>query len=171
MKRHMTRIRSFPSSSPQAQRGIVLVVGLVFLLVLTIIGVTSLRTTTLEERMAGNLQQRTVAFQDAEAKIALVLDSLNTGQYNLDTNESCSSLDPSTYPPAVNPDVVSSYHTCEQFIGSSTPGRLTNTAEGSQTSLLHFRIESQSTTVGNANVTLQQGVYQRGPNAPSILEE
>ena len=157
-----------PASS---QRGIVLVVGLVFLLVLTIIGITSLRTTTLEERMAGNLQQHTVAFQDAEAKIALVLDSLNGDQSNLSTNDTCASLDPSTYPAAVNPSMVSSYHTCEQFIGTSEPGRLTNTAEGSQTYLLHFRIESESTTVGHADATLQQGVYQRGPRSPSILEE
>lgn len=171
MKPHMDPPRSFPSSLPQRQSGIVLVVGLVFLLVLTIIGVTSLRTTTLEERMAGNLQQRTVAFQDAEAKIALVLKSLNSHQQNLSTNDTCASPDPSTFPPAVNPDVVSSYHTCEAYIGSSVPGRLTNSAEGGQTSLLHFRIESESTTVGNANVTLQQGVYQRGPRSPSILEE
>lgn len=156
---------------PARQKGIVLVVGLVFLLVLTIIGVTSLRTTTLEQRMAGNMQQKTVAFQDAEAKIALVINGLNGNTSTLNTNDSCDSLNPDAYPDPVNPDVVSSYHTCQQYIGNSVPGRLTNTAEGGQTSLLHFRIESESTTVGNAEVTLQQGVYQRGPRSPAVLEE
>ncbi|MGA8260303.1 MAG: PilX N-terminal domain-containing pilus assembly protein [Arenicellales bacterium] len=166
MTRSVRRTRA-----PASQQGIVLVIGLVFLLVLTIIGITSLRTTTLEERMAGNLQQHTIAFQDAEAKIALVLNSLNGSQSTLSTDDSCATLNPGSYPAPVNPSVVTSYHTCDQYLGTSEPGRLTNTAEGSQTYLLHFRIESESTTAGHANVTLQQGIYQRGPRSPSILEE
>jgi len=156
---------------PSRQRGIVLVVGLVFLLVLTIIGVTSLRTTTLEQRMAGNLQQRTVAFQDAEARISMLINLFNGNEENLSTNNNCSSVNPSYNLNPVNPGVVTSHKTCPEYVGSSDPGRLTNTAEGGQTSLLHFRIQGQSATVGNANVTVQQGVYQRGPRSPSILEE
>lgn len=164
----INRFRSNLRPPPGRQKGIVLVVGLVFLLVLTIIGVTSLRTTTLEQRMAGNMQQRTVAFQDAEAKIAMIINGLNGNASSLSTNDDCGTQ---TNPGDINPDVVASYHTCQQYIGTSVPGRLTNTAEGGQTSLLHFRIESESTTVGNADVTLQQGVYQRGPRSPAILEE
>lgn len=169
MKRHCRRMRP----PPQRQHGIVLVVGLVFLLVLTIIGITSLRTTTLEQRMAGNLQQRTVAFQDAEARISLLINSLNASQTNLSTNDICDpdNIDPDTDPDSVNTDVIASKHTCPEYIGNSDPGRLTDTAEGGQTALLHFRIESNAVTRGNAAVTLQQGVYQRGPRSPSILEE
>jgi len=51
----------------QRQRGIVLVVSLVLLLLMTLIGVTAMQTVTLDERMVGNAHQRNVAFQAAEA--------------------------------------------------------------------------------------------------------
>jgi type IV pilus assembly protein PilX len=58
-----------PLSPPRSQRGVVLIVGLLLLLVLTLIGVTSMRSALLEERMTGNIQDSTVAFQAAEAAL------------------------------------------------------------------------------------------------------
>src|SRR5690606_2392355 len=52
-----------------AERGAALVVSLVLLLVVTILGVTSMRTTTLQERMAGNMRDSNLAFQAAEAAL------------------------------------------------------------------------------------------------------
>lgn len=49
------------------QRGVVLVVSLIMLLLMTLIGVTAMQTVTLDERMAGNAHQRNIAFQTAEA--------------------------------------------------------------------------------------------------------
>ncbi len=51
------------------QGGAVLFVSLIMLLVLTVIGVTAMQTTTLEEKMAGNLRDQTLAFQAAEAAL------------------------------------------------------------------------------------------------------
>lgn len=51
------------------QRGIVLVTGLIFLVILTLLGVTAMQTTILEERMAGNLRDENLAFQAAEAAL------------------------------------------------------------------------------------------------------
>ena len=51
------------------QRGAVLIVALVILLVLTILGVSSVQNTTMEERMAGNYRDRFTAFQAAEAAL------------------------------------------------------------------------------------------------------
>lgn len=51
------------------QRGAVLVIALVMLLLLTIIGTTALRTTTLEEKMVGNLHEYNLAFQAAESAL------------------------------------------------------------------------------------------------------
>lgn len=48
------------------QRGITLVMGLIFLAVLTLLSVTAMRGTLLEERMAGNSRDRDLAFQSAE---------------------------------------------------------------------------------------------------------
>ncbi|MBN2429432.1 MAG: hypothetical protein JXK94_13950 [Deltaproteobacteria bacterium] len=49
------------------ERGAVLITGLVLLLVLTLLGITSMQGITLQERMAGNLEQQDFAFQAAEA--------------------------------------------------------------------------------------------------------
>lgn len=48
------------------QQGFVFVTGLVFLVVITLLGVTSMKTSTMEERMAGNLRDRNLALQAAE---------------------------------------------------------------------------------------------------------
>ncbi|RBP70380.1 PilX N-terminal domain-containing pilus assembly protein [Marinobacter nauticus] len=52
-----------------AERGSVLIVSLIFLLLLTIVGVSSMSMTNLEERMAGNFRDHDSAFQAAEAAL------------------------------------------------------------------------------------------------------
>lgn len=51
---------------PHRQTGATLVVALVMLLVVTMIGVTSMRSATLEERMSGNFRDYQLAFEAAE---------------------------------------------------------------------------------------------------------
>ena len=51
------------------QQGAVLVMSLIILLLMTIIGVSSMKTTTLEERMAGNMRDQNLSFQSAEAAL------------------------------------------------------------------------------------------------------
>jgi Tfp pilus assembly protein PilX len=53
-------------SSVRLQSGAALVVGLIMLLVLTLLGLASMQTTSLQERMASNYDQRNLAFQLAE---------------------------------------------------------------------------------------------------------
>mgnify|MGYP006303221149 CR=1 FL=1 len=53
----------------RTQRGAVLVVSLLLLTVVTLLGVTSMRTTVLEQRMSGNMQDRDRAFHPAEAAL------------------------------------------------------------------------------------------------------
>ena len=52
------------------QRGFVLVVCLIMLLVLTVLGVNNMSTSNLEERMASNSQTKVGTFQLAESAIA-----------------------------------------------------------------------------------------------------
>lgn len=49
-----------------SQRGSVLIIGLIMMLILTMIGLTGMQTTTQQEKMSGNLRDRNVAFQAAE---------------------------------------------------------------------------------------------------------
>ncbi|WP_447753750.1 pilus assembly PilX family protein [Pseudomonas nicosulfuronedens] len=53
----------------QSERGAVLLVSLVMLVLLTLIGLAGMRMVQLEERMAGNLRDRQMAFQAAEAAL------------------------------------------------------------------------------------------------------
>ncbi len=64
----MTRIRA-SIRPPRRQRGVALIVALVLLLVVTIIGLASMRGTGLQERMSANMYDRSLAFQRAEAAL------------------------------------------------------------------------------------------------------
>lgn len=55
--------------SPHKQRGAILVVALIFLLVMTMLILASIRGTVVQERMAANLYDRSLAFQAAEAAL------------------------------------------------------------------------------------------------------
>lgn len=58
-----------PTPRHRKQRGAVLFIALILLLVLTMIGVTSMQSTTLQERMAGNMRDYNLAFQAAETAL------------------------------------------------------------------------------------------------------
>lgn len=53
----------------RTQKGAVLIVGLLMLLIMTIIGVTAIQSTGLEEKMAGNVRDRNVALQATESAL------------------------------------------------------------------------------------------------------
>jgi len=78
------------------QRGATLLISLVLLLVLTILALAAGRSATLQQRMAGNLQQQNLAFQAAENGIqAAILQlqdesnrpQLGTTKYLFSTND------------------------------------------------------------------------------------
>lgn len=54
------------------QKGVVLIVGLILLVVMTILGITVIRNVTTEERMAGNAYNRSLSFQAVEATLTSV---------------------------------------------------------------------------------------------------
>ena len=56
-------------SIPCNQRGVVLIVSLVLLFTLTLIAVSSMSTSRLEQKMTANMRDRQVAFQAAEAAL------------------------------------------------------------------------------------------------------
>jgi type IV pilus assembly protein PilX len=55
------------AARPRAERGSALAIALIFLLLMTLLGVSAMRSSNLQERMAGNLRDRNMAFQSAEA--------------------------------------------------------------------------------------------------------
>lgn len=60
----------YHSSKSTRQSGVVLIVSLIMLLLLTLIGLSGIQTTMLEEKMASNALDRNIAFQAAESTLA-----------------------------------------------------------------------------------------------------
>ncbi len=72
------------------QKGSVLVISLLILVVLTILGVSSMNSTSLQEKMSGNFRDREIAFQAAEMALAYAEDyaknSINSSAAFTDSN-------------------------------------------------------------------------------------
>lgn len=68
----------YPGSvtSLSEQKGVTLIVALVLLLVVSLLGLSAMRSTTLEERMASNTQDQGLAFQAAEAALRAGVDQI-----------------------------------------------------------------------------------------------
>jgi type IV pilus assembly protein PilX len=67
----------------QAQRGMALLVSLVFLLLLTLIGISSMQNATLQEKMAGSVSLRNQSFQTAEAALRVGESAVQLDSYSL----------------------------------------------------------------------------------------
>ena len=60
------------------ERGAALVISLIFLLVITIVAIAGTRSTTMQERMAGNTRDRNLAFQAAESGLREAEDFIDS---------------------------------------------------------------------------------------------
>lgn len=69
-RRFATPVASVLVASRSGQRGAVLFVALIMLLLLTLLGVTAMQVTTLQERMAGNLRLQQQAFENTERRLS-----------------------------------------------------------------------------------------------------
>ena len=90
----MIIVKNVSLAALRKQNGITLIVGLILLLVMTMLGLTAIQVTTQQERMAGNLRDRNIAFQAAEsalregesALIRCVIDFSGNGAYDVEAN-------------------------------------------------------------------------------------
>lgn len=65
------------------QRGMALLVSLVFLLLLTLIGLSSMQSATLQEKMTSSVMQRNQSFQVAEAALRMGESAVQVETYSL----------------------------------------------------------------------------------------
>lgn len=73
--------RQPPPPSRQTQRGAMLIIAMVFLLLITMISINIVRSTTVGEKMAGNSRDRDKAFQAAEAAMRFCLSEFEDSTY------------------------------------------------------------------------------------------
>ena len=76
-------MRSIEIKHSNRQRGSALIVSLVILLIMTIIGVQSISSTSLEEKMAGNYRSSQLSFQAAEAALRQAEEFIENTTFNL----------------------------------------------------------------------------------------
>lgn len=68
------------SLSKPRQSGAALIVSLLFLVMLTLVGISAMTTTTLEEKMSANARDYNVAFQSAEAALRDAWTDINSAR-------------------------------------------------------------------------------------------
>ena len=83
------KMRNKTSYSCKTQSGAVLVIGLILLVAMTLIGVTAMKLTTLDERIAANTQTRTAVFQAAES---ILIETVNYDDVLKCSREHCDCL-------------------------------------------------------------------------------
>lgn len=94
---------------PIKQQGFVLVVSLIFLVIMTVLAVTSIQRATLDEKVSGNLRAQNIAFQAAESALRFCQRDLTLMGLPLDAgvvNTIANNIPIVPYPPpdpAVNP--------------------------------------------------------------------
>ena len=110
---------------PQKQTGVVLVMALVMLTVLTLIGISAMSRSTMEMKIASNMQQHNVAFQAAQSRLAFAgsNDSANPINYLLAGNppedQTCNLDDGCLNGTGWTAEAIVKYTDCGKGIGSS----------------------------------------------------
>jgi len=145
-------------NNPDQQRGAALIVGLVLMMVLTLLAVSTMRTSTLELAMAGNAQFHEQATQLAEAGVEDAVSQIENEDIPLSsttdwaTNYSQTVRTPQDDGDLGRYDVTISYLDCgDPPAGSSTGG-----ATGAD----FYEIESTGMSAArNAKSTLRQGFW------------
>ncbi len=143
---------------PTQQRGAVLVVGLVLLLVLTILAVSTIRTASLEVAMASNTRYANNAFQLAETAIDFSL--INGAPFN--------TAIPFVLAQTPAPYGLGSFQANATFNEETPPpagGYSIGVGAGSF-SAYHFDIVAQGQSNRGATSTHTQSFYIVGPGGP-----
>jgi type IV pilus assembly protein PilX len=133
------------------ERGAALIMSLVILLILTILGVSALGTSTLEEKMAGSVQELTKAFEAAESGANSAMTTTGAMDLNTATTNNFS----------YNSGKSGSATVVTTFIQYSPPKR--GSGYSAQTQVANFAIESTGNTDAKAKVIIEQGVGQVMP--------
>jgi type IV pilus assembly protein PilX len=109
-------------NSSRRQRGAVLVVSLIFLVVMTMLILASIRGTVMQERMVSNLYDRSLAFQAAEAALRegerwVLENPPNPPAGACDAAGSCGRPDPAAVPVWQDEDIWDQAHTVDDGHG------------------------------------------------------
>jgi hypothetical protein len=134
------------------QRGTVLIMSMLILMILTLLGITAMGTASLEEKMSGNSQEGTRAFEAAESGLN---EALNTAGA-LDLNVTTTNNFPYN-------GMKASASVSSQFMQFSSPRR--GSGYGSSVEAANFDQASTGSTTVGAKAVVHQGVAQIVPKS------
>ncbi|MDH3513269.1 MAG: PilX N-terminal domain-containing pilus assembly protein [Gammaproteobacteria bacterium] len=141
-------------SAGASQRGTALIMSMVILMILTILGITAMGTASLEEKMSGNTQEATRAFQAAESGLSeafngaqFELTGVTTNNYTYDGGKSGSAT--------VN----------TEWRQNTNPRRSAKASSAVNFESANFNQQSTGTTPVGAKAVVNQGVAQLVPKS------
>lgn len=165
--------------SRSEQKGAVLVVSLMILVILTLVGVTAMATSSLEAVMAGNTQLQTRALANAENTLLTAeaaVDNITTtagafdwsqtdGYYLFDTTNPANNINPllETWAFTSQAGPTSDERYVVEYVGNrEIPGESIVVNSGTQTAgsyVYVFRITARSAEANSGALRLVQGIY------------
>jgi Tfp pilus assembly protein PilX len=131
------------------QRGAALVMALAVLVLLTILGISAMKSSTLEYRMASSIQDKSTAFQAAESALIESMDSVT-----LNPNQA------TTYNYSGKTGVSAKVTTSFSGTSNSNTTR-SEKPDGTGTKWYHFDQNSVATLNSGATTTVNSGFKQR----------
>ena len=142
-----------PYARRDCQAGTALVMALVILMILTILGISSMNTSIMEQRMSGNIQDLNRAFEASESGLSRAINT--AGAFDLST-------------PQINPFTFGTGSAATQASVTTTFKNSTKPKPGSGYSAVNFDSANfDQSSIGQtaivetgANVELHQGVSQ-----------
>lgn len=145
------------------QTGATLVIALILLLVMTILGISTMSTAGMDIRMAANKRFAENAFQLAETGIETAIQQINAagvppapGPTNCPVSGTIA-LGPATTVPSLNGTFQSGTDFCGEspdYSGASSLGKITQ---------FHYRTDSQGVAQSGSSSLNRQGFFIRGP--------
>lgn len=155
----MTSISSCNINLKQ-QSGAVLMTALVLLVIMTMLGLSSMSTSILEEKMAANSQDINRAFQSAESGLELAFsdeDAFNTSN----TTDSDGTADDLYTPSATTIGYNGGSVTYNAvMLQAARPPR--NSGWDASNAFYHFDLNATSITTAGSTTTVHGGAYQIG---------
>ena len=147
--------------SHHKQQGAALVTALFLLVVLTMLALSGMNTNIMDERMAGNSQEKARAFRAAEIGIELAFDDEEAfAMTNTTASDDGSSSDPYNKSSNDIGDYEANVDYNAVYIQKTRPPR--GSGWDSTMAFYHFRLSAKSTTTSGVSSSMAQGVYQVG---------
>ncbi len=153
--KNISYLKKVPSR--ESQRGLALLTIMIFLIILTIIGISSMKTSRLEQMMAGNTQWSNIAFQAAESAL---VEAYDDPAWTAEKN-------PSTVPSGTFDKGDLSYNYSRYFIDFADGTKRTSSGAWSAKNARRANFQSAATGTSKeessgavlATANLEEGIY------------